>query len=200
MVPDLFGEFAKRGRARPEALIVVAAARHERKEAETFRRLWQAAVPRAEFAGLSVDVAGRGEDFAKRLADAATRRMLPLRRTILLGRGFNGRAVLDLLLQGRLCAAGVLAIDVALWPPPHSRSQSEAIVRMVQHRRPDDPHSALYFALLDEIRRAAPDLRYALLEAPRATTAAATLRAGAGYLVELVAHASRLPSKLETSP
>ena len=197
MAPDSRRRLPKT--ARPEALIAVVAARHEGQEAAAFRGTWQQAVPGAEFTGIAFDAAN-SSDFADRLAEAARQRTLSPRRTILLGRGSAGRAALDLLLTGRIRAAGMLTIDIDVRPPLGPYPPSDAIVRMVQHQRSDDPGCALYFALVEEVRRTTSDVRYILLQHASATTAEATFRAGAGYLVELVAHASRLPQNPETSP
>ena len=182
----------------PEAVVIVVAEGDAAEKAREFSRRWQSAVPRAVFLGLEIQgelARSNGGRFARRFARIAKHLSLSPSHTIVLGEGAAGRVALDLVLQRRIVAAGVLAIDIPVRPLPTRRRQIRPVVRLIQCRSADDPESEGLIAFLKELRFAAFDLRYALLPSAAALTPDVMVRAGASYLVELVAIASRFSSE-----
>jgi hypothetical protein len=191
------------GSTDPEALIIVVAARGAASgQVHELAVRWQAVVPRAEFVAIDVDVVQGATDpvILRRLAAAAAAsRSLRLSQIVAFGMGDAGRIVLDLVIRGRFPGAGMLGIDMALWPPLTSIPPTAAMIRLVQHESPEDPGSMRYHALVEAIELEGVDIRSMILPEPSTIAREATLRAGAAFLMELVASASRLPTKTRSA-
>jgi hypothetical protein len=183
--------------AHPEALILVIAANGTAgDQAEEFARRWQASVPGAAFVPIEVELTGTRADAARlaRLAsDAASSRSLRPSQAVLLGTGGGARLAMDLLIQNLVAGVGVLGFDIPLWPLPSPLPPTAAMVRLIQHKNRPDGESSQYLAFAEALQREGVDVRSMILPPRGEISREATFRAGAAYLAELVAAASRLP-------
>ncbi|MEI9986327.1 MAG: hypothetical protein WDN69_26050 [Aliidongia sp.] len=73
------------------------------------------------------------------------------------------------------------------------------MIRLVQHENSEDPGSACYHALVEAMQLEGIDIRSMILPERSMIAPEATLRAGAAFLMELVASASRLPTKTRSA-
>jgi predicted esterase len=127
-------------------------------------------------------------------ADAAAARSIGPAQIILFGTGEAGRLAVDLVLRGAMAATGVIGLDISLAEPPSAVLPTAAMVRLVQHGADDPARAARFRGLVEALRRQHLDVRSMLL--PDAATPSMTMRAGAVFLVELVAKASRVTAEL----
>jgi hypothetical protein len=182
-----------------DALIVILFAAGEGAEqASLLARAWQPTVPRAAFVGIELDTAVRNTDVAALrraiAAEAIARRTQPS-QIILCGTGDAGRLAVDLLLQGAIPGAGVIGVDISLEPASGCFGATSAMVRLVQRTTIDDPNATRFRALIGALHEQKVDLRSMVLPDLSQGASRATMRAGGGFLAELVANASRIPSK-----
>jgi predicted esterase len=184
----------------PDVLIVLLfAAGDGREQARAFAREWQPAVPHAAFVGIDVGAEARQTDLAalrQTVAEAAAARSIEPAQIILFGSGEAGRLALDLVLRGALLGAGVIGLDVALEEAPPRIRTIAAMVRLVQHSTADAAQATRFRALIEAMQRRHVDVRGMMLPQAAETAPAVTMRAGATFLVELVAKASRIPTGL----
>jgi hypothetical protein len=180
--------------ALPHALIVTLfAAGESGEQALLFARQWQPAVPRAAFVGIELDTMVRRTEIAALRRTAAGRSIQPS-QIILLGGGEAGRLAVDLALRAAILCAGVLGVDISLEEALPRVLPSATPVRLVQHSMDDHPQTARFRALIEAMQRRHLNVRSMILPHVAQATPAVTRRAGATFLVELVANASRIPA------
>jgi hypothetical protein len=180
-----------------DALIVTIFAAGDGEQALACARAWQPAVPQAAFVGIELDTPVRNADIAalrQAAADAAAARSIGPSQIILFGTGEAGRLAVDLVLRGAMTATGVIGLDISLADAPSPVLPTAAMVRLVQQGADDPARAARFRGLVEAMRRQHLDVRSMLL--PDAATLSVTMRAGAVFLVELVAKASRVTAEL----
>ena len=146
-------------------------------------RRWQALTPSASWSTVSVPDANP-DNILRGVAAELARQEAEADRLILLAEGKAARTALELVLQGALDCAGILAIAVPSAALPFRIVPSAAAVRLVVRReeREDAPND-----LVTALRAADVDARIISLDpAARATASAAE-----PFFLELVANASR---------
>jgi hypothetical protein len=185
--------------AQPHALIVILVTFGTAAEqALILARQWQPSVPQAAFVGIALAYAARQPDIAalrRDIATAASSRSLHMSQTILLGADEAGRLALDIVLQGVVPAMGVIGLDIAPGPVPSRIAHTAAMVRLIHHRA-GERTPAGFRAVVEAMRRSDVDVRTMMLpdaaQPDHAQTASGIMqRAGATFLAELVANASR---------
>jgi hypothetical protein len=183
----------------PDALVVALfAAGDGREQALGFAREWQPAVPRAAFVGIELGPVLRLTDLAalrRTAADAATARSIEPWQIILFGSGEAGRLAVDLVLRGAILGAGVIGLDISLDEAPPQVLPTPAMVRLVQHATDDGAQAARFRALIEAMRRQHLNVRCMMLPPVAQAAPAVTVRAGATFLVELVANATRISAR-----
>jgi hypothetical protein len=184
--------------ALPHALIVTLfAAGESGEQALLFARQWQPAVPRAAFVGIELDTMVRRTEIAalrRAAAETAAGRSIQPSQIILLGSGEAGRLAVDLVLRAAILCAGVLGLDISLEEALPRVLPSATMVRLVQHSMDDHPQAARFRVLIEAMQRRHLNVRSMILPHVAQATPAVTRRAGATFLVELVANASRIPA------
>jgi hypothetical protein len=150
-------------------------------------RRWRRLTPLAMWSAVS---AGRGdsEQILRSLAMAVARQHVEPRRLILLAEGKTARAALELVLQGAIDCAGLLAIAAPRAPLLFPIVPIAAAIRLVvrhQDRR-DGPAD-----LITALSASYVDTRIIGFDAPAATDLRAAASAAETFVLELVANASR---------
>jgi hypothetical protein len=161
----------------------------------TFARRWKPTVPQAALIGIELNHVTRQPDIAglgRAIATAASLRSVQLSQTILLGAGAAGRLALDMVLEGVVPAMGVIGLDISLGVIPSRIERTAAMVRLIQHRA-GEYAPAGFRALVEAMQQQDIDVRTTVLPEIAEAASAMTQRAGATFLVELVASASRFP-------
>ncbi len=183
-------------RARPHALVVfLFSVATGLDQVLTFARQWQPTVPQAALIGIELNHVTRQPDIAalrRAIATAAALRSVQLSQTILLGAGTAGRLALDMVLEGVVPAMGMIGLDISLGAIPSHIERTAAMVRLIQHRA-GEYAPADFRALVEAMQRQDIDVRTMVLPEIAEAASAMTQRAGATFLVELVASASRFP-------
>jgi hypothetical protein len=151
------------------------------KDLERWRRL----TPLASWTIINLRSTARSEIL--RNADAVlNQKHIAAHQLILLGRGIAMRRALELVLQGALVCAGILAIDIPCTPLPFRIVPTAAAIRLVVPRggsASDDLVRALQAADLDE--------RVIALNPMGRGDARAAARAAETFVLELVATVGR---------
>jgi len=177
--------------ATPEALVVVLFLAGSAYESAQVARQWLPMVPRVCFT--SVEIFGSAWHIGRpslkdKIAGTAGSLGIDPGKVILVGIGEAGRLAIDLALGDSLPTFGVIAFDIAAPSElPHS-TRSNARIRLVQHASDEDPEGVRFGELVAAMRRRDIDYRATLL--PPNQGHERMMRAGAAYLVELVAMAS----------
>jgi len=114
---------------------------------------WRRLTPLAAWAAITLPGIGRNE-ILKAVDATLERRGVPARRLILLGEGIAARRTLELVLQGALACAGMLAIGLPCGALSFPVAPTAAAIRLVVHpqgrRASDDLIEALRAADIDE--------------------------------------------------
>jgi hypothetical protein len=127
------------------------------------------------------------DEITRMLVAALRRRHMGTDRLIMVGAGRAGRLALELVLQGNLECAGILAIDVDCAPLRRNIATTAAAIRLVVHET--ERQTSGEVALLGQLRAADIDER--IMTLVPASNADAMARAAEAFLLELVAMASR---------
>jgi hypothetical protein len=186
----------------PDALVVALfLAGDSREQALVFAREWQPAVPRAAFVGIELGPVVRQTDLAalrRTAAEAATTRSIEPSQIILFGSGEAGRLAVDLVLRGAILGAGVIGLDISLEEAPPNVLPTAAMVRLVQHGTDDVARTSRFRALIEAMQRRDLNVRCMMLPHAAQAAPAVTMRAGAIFLVELVANVTRISARLRS--
>jgi hypothetical protein len=171
--------------ARPPAGVVVAAVTGPDWPASGIARAlphWRRLTPLATWAHINLRSGDRAEIL--RAIDAVLEQhRVPERQLILLGEGIAARGVLELVLQGALACAGLLAIGVSCDVLSFPIAPTAAAIRLVvspQTRAAPD-------ALIDALRAADIDERIIKLNPAGADDALIAANAAETFVLELVA-------------
>ncbi|WP_426407617.1 hypothetical protein [Bradyrhizobium ganzhouense] len=150
-------------------------------------RRWRRLTPLAVWSAVSV---GRGssEEVLRSLATQIARQNVDPHRLILLAEGNTARAALELVLQGAIDCAGLLAIAASRAPLPFPILPTAAAIRLVvRHQdRPDAPAD-----LITALSASYVDTRIIGFDALAANDLRAAASAAETFVLELVANASR---------
>jgi hypothetical protein len=125
----------------------------------------------------------------RRLQETVRRLRVRSDRLVIVGTGKLGRCALDLVLQGALPCAGILAIDAAWAPLPNTIAATAAAIRLVAHE--DKCKGRDGDAMLALLQAADIDERIMMLASSGIDDHVATARAAETFLLELIAIASR---------
>ena len=149
-------------------------------------RRWRALTPLASWSTISVRGANPDE-ISQGVAAELARQHAKAHRLILLAEGKAARAALELVLQGALDCAGILAIALPAAALPFRIIPTAAAVRLVVRReeREDVPAD-----LITALRAADIDARIISLDPAAARDARTVASAAEPFLLELVANAS----------
>jgi hypothetical protein len=151
---------------------------------------WKRLNPSAAWINLNLSRPVVGPDEVVRmLAAVLRRRHMRADQLIMIGAGRAGRLALELVLQGNLECAGILAIDVDCAPLRWDIAATAAAIRLVVHET--ERQTSGDVALLGHLRAADIDERIMILASAGNDAADATARAAEAFLLELVAIASR---------
>lgn len=148
---------------------------------------WRRLTPSATWLCVNVTCADRSLT-VKAIADMMERNSVRAGQLVLFGAGDVARSVLELVMQGELECAGVLAVDVSCAPLPFSTFAADAIVRLVVHQ---DHEEGL--GLVDQLQSADIDERIIRLNPLGAAKSQATASAAEALLLELVAMVGHRP-------
>ncbi|QPF89926.1 hypothetical protein [Bradyrhizobium commune] len=150
-------------------------------------RQWRRLTPLAVWSAVSVG-RGNSEEILRSLATEMARLDVEPHRLILLAEGKTARAALELVLQGAIDCAGLLAIAAPGAPLPFPIVPTAAAIRLVVRRqdREDAPAD-----LITALRASYVDTRIIGFDAPAANDLRAAASAAETYVLELVANASR---------
>ena len=129
-----------------------------------------------------------GSRTAMAVAEMMESRRVRPGQLILFGVGEVGRGVLELVMQGAIECAGILAVDVPCEPLPFSDLASEAVIRLVVHQGNEEEP-----ALVGQLKRADVDERIIGLNPFESTRSQVTASAAEAFLLELVATIGRRP-------
>jgi hypothetical protein len=143
---------------------------------------WRRLTPLATWAPINL----RGTDRAEILEAVNAvleRHIIPTRRLILLGEGAAARHALELVLQGELACAGLLAIGVSCDALPFPITSTAAAIRLVVDRQGCEAPSDL----IDALRAADIDERVIRLNAAGADAPRVAADAAETFVLELVA-------------
>lgn len=161
---------------------------------------WRRLTPLATWAAITLSGIDRGG--IRAAVDAALERHgMPARQLILLGEGVAARCTLELVLQGVLACAGMLAIGCPCHAPSFRITPTAAAVRLVVYPRshegtPDDLIDALRAADIDErVIRLNPGRDDSLIAASAAETFVLELVATVGHQAR---HGARTYEKQKT--
>jgi hypothetical protein len=157
--------------------------------------------PLADWTSIDLSRAPRSleRDWVERtLVGNLNRRHMRFGQLVLLGERDAGRLALELVLDGTLECAGILAVDVALTPLRADVVPTLTAVRLVLHE--SEAHAAGHNNLLDVLRNADIDERIMMLPSKGGEWADATARAAETFLSELVARTSGQASERGRSP
>ncbi len=148
---------------------------------------WRALTPLALWSTVSVPDAGPDE-ILHGVAAELVRRDVGAPQLILLAEGNAARTTLELVLQGALDCAGLLAIALPCVALPFRIVPTAAAIRLVAQRgeREDTPAD-----LITALRAADIDARIISLDPTVARDARAVASAAESFVLELVANASR---------
>jgi len=177
----------------PEALVIMLFMAGDTSEpALQLARHWHPLVPRAAFLGVELDDLIWRVDLGalqRVITQAAEIRDLSPDQILLVGLGQAGALAVEMVLHGLLPALGVIARDLPLPLGRMSFPPGPAAFRLVQHCSDRDPENVHFHTLLDDLRREDVDVRAVLLPEEPMSRPDMALRAGTGFLVELVARA-----------
>jgi len=148
---------------------------------------WRRLTPSATWRFISVPRAD-GSRTAMAVAEMMESRRVRPGQLILLGVGEVGRGVLELVLQGAIDCAGILAVDVPCEPLPFSDLASEAVIRLVVHQGNEEEPG-----LVGQLKCADVDERIIGLNPFESTRSQVTASAAEAFLLELVATIGRRP-------
>jgi hypothetical protein len=148
---------------------------------------WRALTPLALWSTVSVHVASPDE-ILRGVAAELARQDVGAAQLILLAGGEAARTALELVLQGALDCAGILAIALPCAALPFRIVPTTAAIRLVVQRwdRGDVPAD-----LITALRAADIDARITSLDPTAAREARTAARAAETFVLELVANASR---------
>jgi hypothetical protein len=150
-------------------------------------RRWRALAPLASWSTISVRDASPDE-ISHGVAAGLARQDVEAHRLILLAEGKAARAALELVLQGALDCAGILAIAPSGAALPFRIVPTAAAVRLVLRR---EKHEDAPADLITALRAADIDARIISLDPAAARDARAAASAAEPFFLELVANASR---------
>jgi hypothetical protein len=164
--------------AGPDAPLVATAAELPR---------WRALTPLALWSAISVRDASPDE-ILRGVAAELTRRKVDAPQLILLAEGKSARVALELVLQGALDCAGILAIALPCAALPFPIVSTAAAVRLVVRR---EEHEDAPSNLITALHAADIDARVISLDPVAARDARTAASAAETFVLELVANASR---------
>jgi predicted esterase len=147
---------------------------------------WRRLTPSAMWAFIGLTKVNR-TTLVDNIAGLMKRRAINPRQLILLGRGDTGRRAFELVAQGALDCAGIIAIDMPCHPLSRSIGPAVAAIRLVVHHHSSRPAGE---RLISQLQRADFDVRVIGLGAA-ADRSAATARAAEIFVLELVAMTGR---------
>ncbi len=152
---------------------------------------WKRVNPLADWIRIDMKDAPRSSDGAwlrRQLSELTDRRHMQPGQLVLLGCRNAGRIALNLVLNGALTCAGIVAVDVPCAAPRDTIAPMTAGIRLVLHEgevsRTDEGN------LVNVLRREHADTRIMMLPSVGFDVAEATVRATGTFLFELVAKAS----------
>ncbi len=152
---------------------------------------WRRVNPLADWIRIDMREAPRSSDGAwlrRQLSELTDRRHMQPGQLVLLGWRNAGRIALDLVLNGALTCAGIVAVDIPCATPRGTIAPMTAGIRLVLHEgevsRTDEGN------LINVLRREHADTRIMMLPSVGFDVAEATVRATGTFLFELVAKAS----------
>jgi hypothetical protein len=148
---------------------------------------WRRLTPLALWSTVSLRDAGP-DAILHGIAEALARQDVGARRLVLVGEGDAGRCALELVLQGALDCAGMLAIAIPCAALPFRIVPPAAAVRLVVRRQDCD---GAQDDLIAALRAADMDERIIRLDLAASYDERATASAAETFVLELVANASR---------
>jgi hypothetical protein len=122
------------------------------------------------------------------LSNALSIRQMQFGQLVILGWYNAACLALDLVLQGTLAGAGIVAVDAPCTPPRDPISVITSSIRIVLH---EDQNSPAHAALVDALHRKDADIRLMTLPPGGPEARDITTRATAAFLSELTARACR---------
>ncbi|HEX9213362.1 MAG TPA: hypothetical protein VF901_22865 [Bradyrhizobium sp.] len=147
---------------------------------------WRQLTPAAMWAFVSLTKVNR-TTLVDDIAALMKRRAITPRQLILLGCGDTGRRAFELVAQGALGCAGIVAVDIPCHPLSFAIVPAVSAIRLVIHHDGSRPAGE---RLVDELQRADIDVRVIGLCAA-ANRAAAIASAAETFVLELVAMIGR---------
>lgn len=174
--------------ARPDARAMVALIAGPEPSAVTPEDLmrWRQLIPAAIWAFVGPRKVDRTR-LVDNIAALIKRRAINPRQLILLGCGDTGRCALELVAQGALDCAGIVAVDIPCHPLSFAIVPAVSAIRLVVHHDGSRPAGE---RLVDELQRADIDVRVIGLGAA-ANGSAAIASAAETFVLELVAMIGR---------
>ncbi|MGL5168343.1 MAG: hypothetical protein ACRC9K_20860 [Afipia sp.] len=152
---------------------------------------WRRVNPLADWIRIDMREAPRSSDGAwlrRQLSELTDHRHMQPGQLVLLGWRNAGRLALNLVLNGALTCAGIVAVDIPCATPRGTIAPMTAGIRLVLHEgevsRTDEGN------LINVLRREHADTRIMMLPSVGFDVAEATVRATGTFLFELVAKAS----------
>jgi hypothetical protein len=149
-------------------------------------RRWRALTPLAVWSTIAIRDAAPDE-ISQGVAAELARQVAEAHRLILLAEGNAARTALELVLQGALGCAGILAITLPCAAPPFRIVPTAAAVRLVVRREEREDAPA---GLIAALRATDIDARIISLYPAAARDARTVASAAEPFLLELVANAS----------
>lgn len=148
---------------------------------------WRRLTPSAAWAFAKLAVVSRACAIGT-IATLVDRRRLPSTQLILFGTGEAGRLLFELVLEGALDCAGVLAVDIPSHRLPFRANASHRAFRLVLHRERIPP---VEDSFLHQLQGADLDQRIIALGPAAANNSRAIASAAEAFLLELVATVGR---------
>jgi hypothetical protein len=179
-----YGTAARPARTAAKALVAVLAAHVPLVATAAELARWRALTPLALWSAIPVRAAGPDE-ILRGVAAELARQDAEAHQLILLAEGKAARTALELVLQGTLDCAGILAIAIPCAALPFPIVPTAAAVRLVVRR---EEHEGTPSNLITALCGADIDARVVSLD-PAAARAASS--AAETFVLELVANASR---------
>jgi hypothetical protein len=150
---------------------------------------WRRANPQADWIGVDIkQVSGRSERnwLLRTLSDQLAIRQMQEPQLVVLGRRQAGRLAIDLLLEGALCCAGIIGVDISCAPPQRRIRPTLTSIRLVLHGSIADRGKVS--GLTEVLRHAEIDTRCMMLPSIEHSFEE-TAHAVGTFMVELVAKA-----------
>ncbi|SPP93064.1 hypothetical protein [Bradyrhizobium vignae] len=184
-MPSILGKGSRAGRT--GAGVVIAVLAEDQWPASEDLARWRRLTPSASWVHIGVRRADLGR-VGGLVEEMSEERGVRPGQLVLFGAGEIGRAALELVAQGSLECAGILAIDVPCTPLPFHHLETEAVIRLVVHQESEEEPG-----LIVQLKHADVDERIIRLNQAGSTTPQATGSAAEAFLLELVATVGHRP-------